>query len=150
MNDTKLILTAGKIGVASIGAGIAAVFGGWDGLLKVLICCMAVDYLTGIAVAGIGKSSKSASGRISSSAAVQGIVKKGVEWLIVLIAAQLTPIAGGSFIRDAVVCFFIGSEGLSLVENAGLLGVPIPKKLKKMFEALKEEREVNENAEKRN
>jgi len=117
---------------------MSSLWGGWDGILKALLVCMAVDYITGIAVAAIGKSSKSLTGRISSNAAVTGLLKKGFELLVVLVAAQLEGVAGSGFIRDTVVLFFIGSEGISIVENGGLLGVPLPASVKKWFEVLRD------------
>ena len=132
LKNTVLLLAAAYGGV------IAQLFGGWDALLKTLIVCMAVDYVTGLIAAAMGKSRKSKSGRITSKAAVQGIVKKTVVLLIVLVAAALESAAGTEFIRDTVLIFFIGSEGISIVENAGLLGVPMPSVLKKWFEALRD------------
>ena len=123
---------------ATIGGALAQAFGGWDALLKALLVCMAVDYITGVVVAALGRSNKSDSGHISSHAAVTGIIKKGVVLLIVLVAAMLEGATGTEFIRDTVILFFLGSEGLSIVENAGLLGVPMPAALKKWFEVLRE------------
>ena len=129
---------AALVSAASIGGVMSSLWGGWDGILKALLVCMAVDYITGIAVAAIGKSSKSLTGRISSNAAVTGLLKKGFELLVVLVAAQLEGVAGSGFIRDTVVLFFIGSEGISIVENGGLLGVPLPASVKKWFEVLRD------------
>lgn len=106
-------------------------------MLKALIICMAVDYVTGILVAALGKSNKSESGRITSSAAISGIIKKGVVLLVILVVAQLGIGTGTEFIRDSVILFFIGSEGISIVENAGLLGVPMPPVLQQWFEVLR-------------
>jgi len=138
MNTAKTIKNAALLSAASIGGVMSSLWGGWDGILKALLVCMAVDYITGIAVAAIGKSSKSLTGRISSNAAVTGLLKKGFELLVVLVAAQLEGVAGSGFIRDTVVLFFIGSEGISIVENGGLLGVPLPASVKKWFEVLRD------------
>lgn len=138
MNHTSLLKNTALIGAATVGGVLSSLWGGWDALLKALLICMAVDYITGIAVAAIGKSNKTLTGRISSNAAVTGLLKKGFELLVVLVAAQLEGVAGSGFIRDTVVLFFIGSEGISIVENGGLLGVPLPASVKKWFEVLRD------------
>lgn len=123
---------------AAVGGVLSSLWGGWDALLRALIVCMIVDYITGIAVAAIGKSNKSLTGHINSNAAVMGLLKKGFELLVVLVAAQLGGVSGGEFVRDTVVLFFIGSEGISIIENGGLLGVPLPASVKRWFELLHE------------
>lgn len=138
MNHTNILKNTALIGAATVGGVLSSLWGGWDALLKALLICMAVDYITGIAVAAIGKSNKTLTGRISSNAAVTGLLKKGFELLVVLVAAQLEIVTGGDFIRDTVVLFFIGSEGISIVENGGLLGVPLPASVKKWFEVLRD------------
>ena len=138
MNRTSLLKNTALIGAATVGGVLSSLWGGWDALLKALLICMAVDYTTGIAVAAVGKSNKTLTGRISSNAAVTGLLKKGFELLVVLVAAQLEGVAGSGFIRDTVVLFFIGSEGISIVENGGLLGVPLPASVKKWFEVLRD------------
>lgn len=146
-NHAVVLKNAALLVAATFGGAIAQLFGGWDALLKCLVICMAVDYVTGVVAAAMGKSPKSESGRITSHAAVKGIVKKGVVLLIVLVAAVLEDATGTEFIRDTVIIFFIGSEGLSIVENAGLLGVPMPAGLKKWFEVLREKGDRTEREE---
>lgn len=136
--QAHLVKNTALLVLAAFGGAVAQILGGWDGLLKALLACMAVDYITGVVVAALGRSNKSDSGHISSHAAVTGIIKKGVVLLIVLVAAMLEGATGTEFIRDTVILFFLGSEGLSIVENAGLLGVPMPAALKKWFEVLRE------------
>lgn len=136
-NQAILVKNTSLILLASVGGAIFQLFGGWDALLKALIICMAVDYITGILVAALGKSNKSESGRITSNAAISGIIKKGVILLVILVVAQLGIGTGTEFIRDSVILFFIGSEGISIVENAGLLGVPMPAVLQQWFEVLR-------------
>lgn len=136
-NQAILVKNTSLILLASVGGAIFQLFGGWDALLKALIICMAVDYVTGILVAALGKSNKSESGRITSNAAISGIIKKGVILLVILVVAQLGIGTGTEFIRDSVILFFIGSEGISIVENAGLLGVPMPAVLQQWFEVLR-------------
>ena len=105
---------------------------------KGLVICMAVDFVTGVAVAALGRSDKSETGRISSNSALTGLMKKGFELLVILIAAQLESVTGFDYIRNVVVCFFIGTEGISILENGGLLGVPLPAGMKRWFEALRD------------
>lgn len=127
------------LGFAAIGGVASALMGGWDALLRALIICMAADYITGLAVAALGRSPKSETGRITSHAAINGLMKKGFELLVILVAAQLQAVAGGAGIRDTAVLFFLGSEGISIIENGGLLGVPLPSGLKRWFEVLRDE-----------
>ena len=137
-NHTIAMKNTALLVLATFGGAIAQLLGGWDALLKCLCICMAADYVTGVVVAALGRSKKSKTGRITSKAAVTGIIKKAVILLIILVAAALESATGTEFIRDTVIIFFTGSEGLSIVENAGLLGVPMPAALKKWFEVLRD------------
>ena len=113
------------IGVA--GSFIVSLFGGWDTALMTLLLFMAVDYATGLLVAGVFKnSSKTETGALESHAGFKGLCKKGVMLLIVLVACRLDMMMNTSVIRDAVVIAFVCNETLSIIENAGLMGVPIP------------------------
>lgn len=143
--QAHLVKNTALLVLAAFGGAVAQILGGWDALLKALLICMAVDYVTGVVLAALGRSNKSDSGHISSHAAVTGIIKKGVVLLIVLVAAALEGATGTEFIRDTVIIFFIGSEGLSIVENAGLLGVPMPAALKKWFEVLRDKGDGGED-----
>jgi toxin secretion/phage lysis holin len=122
--------------LAVIGGGIAGLFGGWDWILTVLLGCMIADYLSGLAVAGMGKSLKSENGGLSSKVGVFGLLRKGLMLLVVLVAAMLDKAIGSdtSMFRDAVCWFYIANEGISLMENLNLAGVPFPKKLKELLE----------------
>ena len=137
-NHAVVLKNTALLVAATFGGAVAQLLGGWDALLKALIVCMAVDYVTGVVAAALGRSKKSKTGRITSKAAVTGIIKKAVILLIVLVAAVLESATGTEFIRDTVILFFIGTEGISIVENAGLLGVPMPAALKKWFEVLRD------------
>ena len=121
-----------------IGGAITSLFGGWDSALKTLLIFMAADYVTGLIVAGVfHKSKKTETGALQSHAGWVGICKKGVILLIVLIAYRLDLTIGSTFIRDAVIIAFIGNELISIVENAGLMGVPIPSAITKAIDILK-------------
>ena len=121
-----------------IGGAITSLFGGWDSALTTLLIFMAADYVTGLIVAGVfHKSKKTETGALQSHAGWVGICKKGVILLIVLIAYRLDLTIGSTFIRDAVIIAFIGNELISVVENAGLMGVPIPSAITKAIDILK-------------
>ena len=125
-----------------IGGTISALFGGWNHLLTTLLVAMGVDFVTGLVVAGVfKKSQKTPNGALESNIGWKGIAKKGVTLLIVLIAHRLDLAIGTTIIRDAVVIAFIVNEVISITENAGLMGVPVPPPIKKAIEVLKEKEE---------
>ena len=124
------------------GRAIAALFGGWDAALITLMIFMGIDYLTGLIVAGVFHTSeKTENGTLESRAGWKGLCRKGVSLLIVLVACRLDVVMGSNFIRDAVVIAFIANETLSIIENAGLMGVPIPAIIVKAVEVLKKKAE---------
>lgn len=129
-----------------IGSGIACLFGGWSASLTTLIIFMIADYVTGLIVAGVfHKSKKSSTGNLDSRAGWKGLCKKFVTLLFVVIANRVDVQMGTTFIRDAVCVTFITNELLSLVENAGLMGIPIPKVITKAISVLNtNEEEKNE------
>lgn len=126
--------------LASIGSFCAKMVGGWDTALKALIIIMAVDFITGLIVAGVFKrSNKSSGGAIDSRAGFKGLVKKCMILLMVVIGTVLDLLVGtDSVVRTAVILFYMGNEGLSIIENLGLMGMPVPKKLREAFEVLKQ------------
>lgn len=129
-------------GAGIVGSAIAALFGGWDAALITLMIFMGVDYVTGLLVAGVfHNSEKSKNGALESRAGWKGLCRKGVTLLIVLVACRLDVVMGSNFIRDAVVIAFIANETLSIIENAGLMGVPIPTMIVKAVEVLKKKAE---------
>lgn len=131
------VKTAVAIGTGVVGGGIASLFGGWDSVLQVLLTVMAIDYVTGLMVAGVfKKSTKTESGALQSNAGWKGLCKKSVTLFMVLIAYQLEIVTGSDFIRDAVIIAYIGIEILSVVENAGQMGVPLPAPLKNAVDIL--------------
>lgn len=146
MENTVYIKNAILGALAVIGSGVTNALGGWDAGLQVLIVCMAADYITGLMVAGIWhKSGKSDSGALDSRASFRGLLKKGAILLLILVGVQLDRFIGGSYVRTALILFFVGNEGLSLLENLGLMGVPYPKVIKNALEALKNKGEENES-----
>ena len=119
-----------------IGSFIAGLFGGWDASMVTLLLFMGVDALTGIMTAYVGRSSKSQSGKLSSKSCWRGLAKKCVSLLLVLVAARLDITLSTTYIRDAVCIAFTVNELISITENAGLLGVPLPGILTKAIELL--------------
>lgn len=114
-------------------------------MLTTLILCMVLDYLTGMIVAGIfHKSKKSAQGGLESRSGWKGLCRKGVSLLIVLVAYRLDLIAGTDFICNAVMAAYLMNELLSIMENIGLMGIPVPKVLSGAIDLLKQKSEVDE------
>lgn len=128
------------LGAVSAAAGaVAQALGGWDGALKTLVVFLAADYVTGLLVAGVWKrSGKSSSGALDSRAGFKGLCRKGAALLVVWIGAMLDASMGTQYVRTAVCLFFVGNEGLSLLENLGLMGVPLPRFLERALEVLRE------------
>lgn len=125
-------------GFGAVAGFIASMFGGWDTALTTLLIFMGIDYVTGIVVAGVfHKSNKSETGSLESKAGWKGLIRKGMSLFIVLIGCYLDKLIGTNYIRDAVCFAFIANETISIIENAGLMGVPIPSVITKAIEVLK-------------
>ena len=128
--------------IGGVGSTFASFFGGFDAALITLLIFMGVDYATGLIVAGVfHKSEKTENGALESRAGWKGLCRKGVSLLVVLVACRLDMIMGSNFIRDATVIAFIANETISIIENAGLMGVPIPSVITKAIEVLKKKSE---------
>ena len=120
-----------------IGTTIAHALGGWDTALQTLLLFMLIDYITGLMVAGIfHKSPKTNCGAIESTAGFKGLCRKGMTLLFVLIGAQLDLMFNSDIVRNGVIIAFIANETISIIENAGIMGVPVPKVLKNAIEVL--------------
>ena len=120
-----------------VGSLIAGAFGGWNGAFVTLLIFMAADYLSGLAVALVFKKSpKTNSGGGSSRVGWKGLCRKGMTLLIVLVAYRLDLILGVNYIRDTVMIGFIANETISITENAGLMGVPLPKVIVRAIDVL--------------
>ena len=133
--DRVIKLVAAAFGV------VAGAMGGWDALLSVLMAMIAADYASGTVVAWMGRSAKTEYGGPSSKVGAQGLLKKGLMLLVVLVAAMLDKAMGVSVAvcRDAACWFYIANEGLSLIENLALAGVPFPERLKELLGQKKQE-----------
>lgn len=124
--------------LGTLGSGLAYLLGGWDTALITLLIFMAIDFFSGLAVAAIFKNSpKSDSGALQSNAGFKGLCRKGMVLFYVLIATRLDITIGSSFIRDAVIIGFIVNETISITENAGLMGIPLPSPIKNGIDLLK-------------
>lgn len=129
---------------AALAGAIASFFTGLPPIVWVLLAVMTIDYITGILCALMNKSTKTENGGLSSSAAFRGLIKKGIILLIVLLAALLDRVismsAGITFeaVAGATCLWFIASEGMSIVENAANMGIPIPAVLRRVLEIMKE------------
>lgn len=129
------MITVGAI--STMAAALIAALGGWDNALKALIVFMVLDYLTGLLVAVVFKSSpKTESGALCSLVFARGVAKKIMLLIYVAAGLQLDYVLGTSFLRDAVIIAFIASELISITENAGLMGVPMPSPLRKAIDVL--------------
>lgn len=128
------------VGVA--GAAATALFGGWDASLATLILFMAVDYLSGLIVAGVfHKSKKTDTGTLQSRAGWMGLCRKGMTLLFVLIGYRLDLAVGTHYIREGVIIGFMANELISIVENAGLMGLPMPSVITKAIDVLTQKSE---------
>ena len=119
------------------GAFFSWAFGGWDAALSALIICICVDYISGSLVALVfHNSNKSDSGAYNSAYGLKGLCKKGLMLLFVLVAVQIDRLMGADYVRDAVCIGFCSNEILSITENLGLAGVPMPQAVVKALEQL--------------
>ena len=134
LTQTKAALRGGT---AVIGAWISELFGGWDTAIVTLMLFMALDYISGLIVAGVFHASdKTQSGKLDSTACWRGLLKKGMTLVVVLVAVRLDIVLGTSFVREAVVIAYIVNETISIIENAGRMGLPIPDTIMKAIEQL--------------
>lgn len=123
--------------VGLAGSALCWAFGGWDAAMAALLICMAVDYISGSIVALVfHKSTKTESGSYNSAYGLKGLCKKGLMLLFVLVAVQIDRVLGTDYARDAVCIGFCANEILSIVENLGLAGIPMPQAITKALEQL--------------
>lgn len=137
------------LAIGTAGSLLASLFGGWTASLTTLLIFMAIDYVTGLIVAGVfHNSKKTESGTLESRAGFKGLVRKGMILLLVLVGCRLDLVLGTTYIRDAICIAFIANETISIIENAGLMGITIPAVLENAIDILKEkggESHVHEN-----
>lgn len=125
-----------QCGFAAAGGFFGWVMGGFDGFLYALVVFVAVDYLTGLMAASVER-------KLSSEVGFKGIFKKVVIFCLVSVGHIIDGyvIQNGSALRTAVVFFYLSNEGISILENASRIGLPVPEKLKAVLEQLREEKE---------
>lgn len=126
--------------LAAVGGAIAGWFGEWNALLTALAVMMVIDYLTGCMVAFAGKSLKTEGGGWLSSEGFKGLLRKGAIVAMVLLGTLLDRAIGtdGMVFQTATACYYIANEGLSVLENVALIGVPVPEVIKRALEMLRE------------
>lgn len=123
--------------IGLIGSAFCWAFGGWDAAMAALVVCMTVDYISGSIVALVfHKSNKTESGSYNSTYGLKGLCKKGLMLLFVLVAVQIDRILGTDYARNAVCIGFCANEILSIIENLGLAGIPMPQAITKALEQL--------------
>lgn len=129
----EILCTA--IGV--VGSAVTTLFGGWSTGMTTLLIFMVIDYVSGLIVAGVFKNSqKTDTGALESRAGWKGLCRKGMTLIIVLLAYRLDLTIGTNYIRDAVIIGFCANEAISIIENAGLMGLPLPDVIKKAIDVL--------------
>jgi toxin secretion/phage lysis holin len=142
MSKFGVIITS-SFGV--IGGAIITQLGGWTQDFITLFTMMVVDFIMGFSIAAIWKkSTKSKTGSISSLSMWKGLCKKGCTLFIVWIGCRLDITFGTQYIRSAVIIAYIVNEGVSIIEKAGIMGIPIPNIIKKSIELLKQKEDANE------
>ena len=105
--------------------------------LRLLVLLMGLDYLSGVGVALLGKSPKSEGGALNSRAGFAGLMRKAMILIVILLAAVLDNLTGSAACTGAAAMFYIVNESLSILENAVLLGVPVPQKLTQALDVAK-------------
>lgn len=130
--------TEAQVGTATgAGGALVSYFLGWNEALEALLVLMVIDYMTGLLAAYICPDMK-----LNSIRGLKGICKKIMILLLVVLAHELEKAAGVPAVQSVVTWFFIGNEGLSIIENAAKAGVPVPKRLRDTLEQLTKEREA--------
>lgn len=130
-----------KVAIIAIGAALGTFLGRPDGLLITLVILAIVDYISGVISAGIQH-------KLSSQIGFKGIAKKLFMFALVGVGnlVDVNALGGSAVLRSAIICFYIANEALSIIENAGELGLPIPKQLKKIMEQLKARDDENDES----
>lgn len=127
----KEIWNGVQVGIAAVGGWLGWFLGGWDGFLYALIAFTVIDYITGVMCAIIDR-------KLSSDVGAKGIFRKVLIFALVgvghIVDRQI--IGDGSVLRTAVTFFYLSNEGVSIVENVGRLGLPVPQKLKDVLAQL--------------
>lgn len=139
MERIERIWTTIQLVFSALGGWLGFFLGGLDGLLTALIAFVVIDYITGVMCAVIDR-------ELNSAVGFRGIFKKIVIFTLVGIAHIMDSqvIGSGSGLRSAVICFYLSNEGLSILENSGKLGLPIPERLKEILAQLHNRKDPEE------
>ena len=138
----KAVMDKLELAFAAVGGVVGWFLGGFDGFLYALIVFVVMDYLTGVLAAGVRKD-------LSSEVGFKGIAKKVCIFVLVGIGniVDTQVIHDGAAIRTAVIFFYLANEGISILENSTVIGLPVPQKLREMLQQLTEEKHPQEDAE---
>ena len=130
------VVDALRIAAAGIGGIVTYIWGPWDALIVALVAMVIIDYITGVIKAAV-------QGKLSSAVGFRGLLKKVAIFLLVAVGVMVDRVipATNEAVRSAVIFFYIANEGLSILENAGELGLPLPAALKKSLEKMKDKEE---------
>ena len=139
MND---LIEGIRIAIVTIGGFIGGIMGGFDGLIYSLIAFVLIDYLTGVMAAIVDR-------QLSSEIGFKGIFKKVSIFILVAVGYIIDSklLGTGTALRTAIILFYSSNEGISILENATRMGLPIPKKIKSVLEQLKKDSEEDEHPE---
>ena len=128
-----------KLAAAALGGAATYIFGPWDAMILALVCVVAIDYLTGVAKALILK-------QLDSGVGFRGLLKKVFIFALLALATvigRMSP-AANQVIRGAVIAFYVANEGISILENAGEIGLPLPDALRRALKRFSEAEEKKE------
>ena len=130
------VVDALRIEAAGIGGIVTYIWGPWDALIVALVAMVIIDYITGVIKAAV-------QGKLSSAVGFRGLLKKVAIFLLVAVGVMVDRVipATNEAVRSAVIFFYIANEGLSILENAGELGLPLPAALKKSLEKMQDKEE---------
>ena len=139
MND---LIKGIRIAIVTIGGFIGGIMGGFDGLIYSLIAFVLIDYLTGVMAAIVDR-------QLSSEIGFKGIFKKVSIFMLVAVGHIIDSklLGTGTALRTAIILFYSSNEGISILENATRMGLPIPKKIKSVLEQLKKDSDEDEHPE---
>ena len=130
------VVDALRIAAAGIGGIVTYIWGPWDALIVALVAMVIIDYITGVIKAAV-------QGKLSSAVGFRGLLKKVAIFLLVAVGVMVDRVipATNEAVRSAVIFFYIANEGLSILENAGELGLPLPAAMKKSLEKMQDKEE---------
>lgn len=128
-----------RLAISAIGGWLGYILGGLDGLLYALIAFTAIDYITGVMCAIADR-------KLSSEIGFRGIFKKIITFMLVAVGHIIDQklIGSGNAFRTAIICFYISNEGISILENATHIGLPVPKKLKEILQQLHDKEDISD------